>query len=269
MPFAEIKESPSLPDLSPVRIYYRDAGKGTPLLFLHGGWGYESYPFDRQLEGFGDYLRILIPDRSGYGRSLKASVDLPVDFHKRAAIEMIRFLDALGIERTVLWGHSDGAVIAAMMGLFVPERFFGLILEAFHYYTRKLRSREFFESIASDADVLAKKVRDTLALDHGENDWRKVVQNNARAWLKIACESKHHEEDLYGGKLGELAVPTIFIHGSDDPRTEPGELEAVQEHLPQATVHIVEGARHSPHSEGSAFQECKRLTNSFLQRIIK
>lgn len=269
MPSAEIKESLLLPDISPVKICYRDAGNGTPLLFLHGGWGYESYPFDRQLEVFGDYLRILIPDRSGYGLSMKVSVDLPVDFHERAAMEMICFLDALDIERAVLWGHSDGAVIAAMMGLLVPERFFGLILEAFHYYKRKSRSREFFESIASNPDVLGEKIRDALALDHGEDYWRKVVLNNGRAWLKIASESKLPDEDLYGGKLGELRVPTIFIHGSDDPRTEPGELLAVQEHLPQAAIRIIEGARHSPHSERSAFRECNRLASSFLQLIIE
>jgi pimeloyl-ACP methyl ester carboxylesterase len=269
LPFAEIIASPLLPDISPIKIWYRDAGSGSPLLFLHGGWGYESYPFDHQLEVFGDYLRILIPDRSGYGRSMKVSVDLPVDFHGRAAIEMIGFLDALDVERAVLWGHSDGAVIAAMMGLLAPQRFFGLILEAFHYCKRKSRSREFFASIVSDPDVLGEKVGDTLALDHGEDCWRKIVQNNSRTWLRIASESKHPEEDLYGGKLGALTVPTIFIHGSDDPRTEPGELLAVQKHLPQAAVQIIAGARHSPHSERSAFPECNRLASSFLQLIME
>jgi pimeloyl-ACP methyl ester carboxylesterase len=270
LPFAEIIASPLLPDVSPVKIWYRDTGRGSgpPLLFLHGGWGYESYPFERQLEVFGDYLRMLIPDRSGYGRSMQVSVDLPVDFHARAAVEMISFLDALNVERAVLWGHSDGAVIAAMMGLLAPERFFGLILEAFHYFKRKSRSREFFESITSNPDCLREKVRDTLALDHGEDCWRKVVQNNGCAWLEIASESKHPEEDLYGGKLGTLTVPTIFIHGSDDPRTEPGELLAVKKHFPQAAIQIMGGARHSPHSERSAFRECNRLAKSFLQLII-
>jgi pimeloyl-ACP methyl ester carboxylesterase len=46
---------------------------------------------------------------------------MPLDFHRRAAAETILFLDALGIERAVLWGHSDGAVISAMTGLAAPS----------------------------------------------------------------------------------------------------------------------------------------------------
>jgi pimeloyl-ACP methyl ester carboxylesterase len=50
MPFISIDESPLIPGVSPVDIYYREAGTGVPLVFLHGGWGYEVYPFDRQVE---------------------------------------------------------------------------------------------------------------------------------------------------------------------------------------------------------------------------
>ena len=50
MPFVTIDESPLAPDISPVEIYYREEGSGEPLLFMHGGWGYEIYPFKRQIE---------------------------------------------------------------------------------------------------------------------------------------------------------------------------------------------------------------------------
>src|SRR5262249_4390615 len=56
-------------EIAGARIYCRDTGAGSPLLFLHGGWGYEVYPFDRQIEALGGKYRILIPDRTGYGRS--------------------------------------------------------------------------------------------------------------------------------------------------------------------------------------------------------
>jgi pimeloyl-ACP methyl ester carboxylesterase len=130
------------PSLSPVEIHYRESGSGTPIVFLHGGWGYEVYPFDRQIREFGDRFRILIPDRTGYGGSMRLS-QVPTDFHARAAVETVRLLDALHIERPVLWGHSDGAVIAAMIGITSPDRISGLILEAFHFYRVKPGSRDF------------------------------------------------------------------------------------------------------------------------------
>jgi len=58
--------------------------------------------------------------------------EMPMDFHQRAAQETLAFLDALGIERAAFWGHSDGAVIGAMLGMRAAERCESLILEAFH-----------------------------------------------------------------------------------------------------------------------------------------
>ena len=59
-----------------------------PLVLLHGGWGYEVYGFDSQVEQFQGLHRIVAPDRSGFGRSTKVEA-LPDEFHKAAAIETL------------------------------------------------------------------------------------------------------------------------------------------------------------------------------------
>jgi pimeloyl-ACP methyl ester carboxylesterase len=246
----------------PARIYYREAGAGAPLVFLHGGWGYEVYPFDRAIEALRGRFRILIPDRSGYGRSTPLT-KLPVDFHRRAAIEMTRFLDALNIERAVLWGHSDGAVIAALLALDVPRRFKGVIFEAFHYTKSKAGSVDFFREMISEPDIVGGRASIALARDHGE-EWRKVLDRNATAWLEIV---ESGSGDLYDGRLSELRVPAMFIHGGRDPRTEPGDLEAVRRELPRAEIRILEDAGHSPHSEPGSADECVRIAADFLDRI--
>ncbi|HEX8141975.1 MAG TPA: alpha/beta hydrolase [Pyrinomonadaceae bacterium] len=266
MSYVNIKASPLIEGASPVRIYYRETGRGIPLVILHGGWGYQIYPFDHQLEAFGDQFRILIPDRTGYGRSMRVS-ELPVDFHQRAAMEMMEFLNALNIEKAVLWGHSDGAVIATMMALASPERFHGLILEAFHYYRRKHESREFFRIMASNPDQFGEKICGVLSSEHGEDYWRRLLTSGGRAWLQLGDDSKHDQEDLYEGRFPGLAPPTIFIFGSRDPRTEANEIEAVRNNLAHARIHLIEQAYHSPHSERAAFEECNRLAGDFLQKI--
>ena len=136
MPTASLQSSPLVPGVSPVEIYYRDGGDGLPLLLLHGGWGYSLNPFNRQIKKLRHSFRIICPDRSGYGRSthLDEFDDLPTDFHYHAATETLSFPDSLRTERALLWGHSDGAVIAAIFGFTAPERVGGLILEAFRYY---------------------------------------------------------------------------------------------------------------------------------------
>ena len=266
MPFITLAHSALVPGSIPVEIYYRESGQGVPLVFLHGGWGYEVYPFDRQIDAFGDRSSILIPDRSGYGRSTKVE-EWPPDFHARAASETLQFLETLDVSRSVLWGHSDGAVIAAHMGLAAPDRIRALVLEALHFYRVKPGSREFFATMASNPERMGRRVSETMAAEHGERYWRQLMRSEGQAWLNIADESPHPSADLYGGRLSELRVPVLFIHGGDDPRTEPGELEAVQKLLPSATVKVLKGAGHSPHSEISAAAECNARAQEFFENL--
>ena len=246
----------------PARIYYRETGAGIPLVFLHGGWGYEVYPFDRAIEALSGRFRILIPDRSGYGKSTPIA-KLPADFHRRAAIETGRFLDGLNIERAVLWGHSDGAVIAALLALDAPQRVSAAIFEAFHYTRAKHGSTDFFRAMISEPDRVGGRASAALARDHGEQ-WRKVLERNATAWLEIV---EAGSGDLYEGRLSELRVPALFLHGGRDPRTEPGDLAAIRRELPRAEIRIIEGAGHSPHSEAGSAEECARIAGGFLLRV--
>src|SRR4030095_8187397 len=121
MPMIELRSSPLAPGVSPVCIHYREHGTGQPLVILHGGWGYEIYPLDRQIAALGSDHRILIPDPTRYGLSGRL-VRQASDFHRHAAGETFAVIDALGLERPVLWGHSDGAVIALLMALAVRGR---------------------------------------------------------------------------------------------------------------------------------------------------
>jgi pimeloyl-ACP methyl ester carboxylesterase len=276
MRIVELKSSPHAPGVRPVQIHYRDVGSGRPVVFLHGGWGYGVYPIDRQIEdrqiedrqieALGSQVRFVIPDRSGHGKSSRFPRQMPTDFHRRAAEETLMVMDALGIERAVFWGHSDGAVIATMIGLSAPERCARLILEAFHFYRNKPNSHNFFQRFANHPEEVSEKARELLAADHGARHWRKVIQRNCRVWLKLATQSMRAGEDLYGGQLGELKVPVTFMHGRGDPRTEPGEMKQVQELLPGAEMRFIENGRHSPHSEGAAWRECSGILRELMER---
>jgi pimeloyl-ACP methyl ester carboxylesterase len=194
---------------------------------------------------------------------------LPTDFHTRAAAETVALLDALQLELPVLWGHSDGAVIAALIGLTAPSRCAGLILEAFHFLRNKPGSREFFETMAGNPDMLGERVSGVLSADHGEDYWRPLIVANGRAWLGIADEALHPRDDLYGGKLDELTVPTIFVHGSRDPRTEPGELDAVAGAVGGEKIMLIEGGGHSPHSERSFADATSLAAERFLSHLFQ
>lgn len=262
VPFVQIAGSPLLPDTRPIELYYRDSGRadGAPLLVLHGGWGYEFYPFDAQIAGLPG-RRFVIPDRTGYGKSPRITA-LPARFHHAAAAEHEAMLDALGIERCAIWGHSDGAVIAAIMALRRPERITAIILEAMHLDRAKPRSRAFFQMMADDPDGFGPKVAAMLAAEHGEDYWRTILGADGRAWLEIAATPG---EDFFDHRLHEISVPVLAVHGTDDPRTEPGELDRLARALPGATIHWITGARHAPHSERAASAEVTAVVARFLR----
>lgn len=262
MPFIELQSSALVPGKSPVRLYYRDAGAGRAIVVLHGGWGYEVYPFAVQIAALAGDYRLVIPDRSGYGRSGRLQRQ-ETDFHRRAAAEMWTMIDALGLEQPVLWGQSDGAVIALLMGLAAPRRLSGMIVEATHLWRSKPASRQFFETMMQEPERLG-RVTDALARDHGA-DWRDLMRINGDAWLRIAADPSAASDDLYGGRLAELRVPTLLIHGARDPRTEPGELEALRSALAGTARFVVlaEGG-HSPHSERSTADQVTRVAREFL-----
>lgn len=241
-------------------LFYRDLGSGEPpIVVLHGGWGYAFYSFDDAIAGIA--RRFVIPDRSGYGKS-PARASLPPRFHWLYAEETEAVLDALGIRRCVLWGHSDGAVIAALLAIRDPARYAGVVLEAIHLDREKPRSREFFTTMAHDPDGFGERVTSKFAADHGDS-WRTIIRADGEAWLHIAA---HPEDDLYDNRLHELRVPTLVLHGADDPRTEPGELDRLRRDVPHAEVHLLAGAGHSPHSERGSAAVCTKLVRDFVDR---
>jgi len=262
LPLVSLSDSPLAG--GPAEIYYREFGSGAPVVFLHGGWGYDIYPLDEQAQTIKDF-RILVPDRSGYGRSTKPASFGP-DLHMRGVAETLRFLDALNLGQCIFWGHSDGAVIAAMLGIAEPKRCIGLVLEAFHYDREKINSRGFFESMASDPESFGPRVTAILKKEHGDPYWNQLLRNEGQAWLDIAHSANGSARDLFNRELSTLHVPTVFIHGMRDPRTEAWELDAIRAELPHAEMHVIASGGHSPHSEAASSKEFNCYLAGALRR---
>jgi 3-oxoadipate enol-lactonase len=254
-----IPASPVAPG-RPAEILVRDAGEGPAVVLLHGGWGYEAYPFD--LAAIAAHHRALAPDRVGYGGSGRLA-ELPRGFHRAMAEETLLVLDALRIERAAFWGHSDGAVVAAWIGFLAPARVRALVLEALHFLAAKPGSEEFFRTARDAPERFGPRMAEALERDHGAR-WREVLGAGGRAWLSIIAEGKAGRPDLFEGRFGEIRAPTLLLHGSRDPRTEPGELAAAQRALPAARLALVDAA-HCPHASEKVGAEATRLAVEFLE----
>jgi pimeloyl-ACP methyl ester carboxylesterase len=256
---AAIDASPLLPGTRPIELRYHEAdGRGAPIILLHGGWGYGFYAHDDAIAKLD--RRFVIPDRTGYGGSPHIA-QMPPKFHVAAAVETEKLLDTLGIRRSVLWGHSDGAVIATILALRHPERYDGIIVEAIHLDREKPRSRDFFRQMETNPESFGERVTRRLAAEHGEDYWRTIIRAGGRAWLDIAANPA---EDFYEHRLGEMRVPMLVVHGADDPRTEPGELDRIRREIPAARIEMIEGGGHSPHSNRATAAQVTDIVDGFL-----
>ena len=249
MPTVELRSSPVSPEDTPARIHVREAGAGPAVVILHSGWGYEAYPFDDAIAALAPRHRVVAPDRVGYGRSGRIAA-LPRGFHRFMAEETLAVMDALGIREASLWGHSDGAVVAAHLAFLAPERVRALVFEATHYFAFKRASVEFFETAVRDPERFGPAVVEACRRDHGES-WREVLAAGGWAWLDIVDEGRRGRHDVYGGRLAEVRAPALLLHGARDPRTEPGEVEAALAALPRGRIEWVD-VGHSPHTSREA-----------------
>ncbi|HKW03747.1 MAG TPA: alpha/beta hydrolase, partial [Nitrososphaerales archaeon] len=109
-------------------IYYESEGGGKESIVLVSGTGFSSQVWKSfQVPYFSKKYRVLISDHRGVGFSDKP--DSPYDT-RMFARDIVGLLDALGIERSHIVGHSMGGRVAQWIALDNPGRVMKLVLAA-------------------------------------------------------------------------------------------------------------------------------------------
>lgn len=110
------------------RIHYVDQGEGRPIVFLHG-LGAQLHHFRHTLFGrLGPGYRLVALDRPGSGYSVRARG--ATDRLSEQAEIVRRFIEALGLERPLVVGHSLGGAIALTLAVEHPKAISGIALLA-------------------------------------------------------------------------------------------------------------------------------------------
>ncbi len=249
---------PEVP-VNDITLHYTTHGHGEPLLLIHGGWGLSINGFHYQEKMLSPEYRLIIPDRRGYGQSTHV-VGFAADFHWQHADDLLKLLDALKIDRVRVWGHSDGAVIGAIMAILAPDHVRGLVFEGGHLYNRKAESQFQMREVYADPNVLPEAARLKLAEYHGEDRWPQVIRNWAGAWLELY----RRDGDLYHDRLAEIHSPMLIVHGAHDEHTPGTELEELKRRVPSSRLVIFPDGGHSLHDQRETREACTRLAREFF-----
>jgi aminoacrylate hydrolase len=106
------------------QLYYERHGAGFPVILISGLGGYGAYWRD-QVPAFAKRFEVITFDHRGIGQSEHCRISYTVD---RMAMDVIELMDALGIERAHIVGHSTGGAIAQILAIDHPKRLASIVV---------------------------------------------------------------------------------------------------------------------------------------------
>ncbi|MGA7610974.1 MAG: alpha/beta hydrolase [Xanthobacteraceae bacterium] len=214
------------------RLYYEEAGSGTPILFLHEFAGdYRSW--EAQMRHFSRRHRCVTYSARGYLPSeIPASADAYSFRHFMS--DAIDVLDQLGIRRAHIVGLSMGGYTALQAGLNHPDRALSLTLAGTGSGSERGRQEEFrrgaLETAKQFETLGAVEVAQTYGLGPGRVPFEVKDPRGYREFAQHfgqhdAHGSAHTMRGFQGGRpsiydfhdnLRRLAVPTLIVVGDED-----------------------------------------------------
>lgn len=215
------------------RIYYKEIGTGSPLVFLHGDAA-SSNMFELLLPLYQDHFKVILIDFLGNGQSDRVEI-IPTDLWFWQAQQTIALLEHLRGGKASIIGTSGGAWAAINTALERPDLVEKVIADSFDGRTL---AADFAKNLLEER-AFAKS--DKFAIQFYEwcqgADWETVVDLNTTALL--ACADANLP--LFHKSLGSLKVPLLLTGSLEDTMCRSnlaGEYEAIKHTLVHTQIHL-------------------------------
>jgi len=224
---------------------YEVAGKGRPIILLHG------FPLNNQIwtlvEGtLSKSCRVILPNLSGSGASST----------KRMATDVLSLMDFLEVKQAVIVGHSMGGYVALALAQLAPDRVQGLVLMSTQARADTPEARkgryDLAEKVAQEGStVVASAMAPKLfgpAFDAERPLYRQVEQimqsispEDVRSHLAAMAERPDMRDFL-----SEITAKTLVLAGTEDKIFGPDRAEEMAAAIKEGTLKFIEGAGHMP-----------------------
>lgn len=230
-----------------VSIGYDDTGGDRPAVVFSHGLLMDRSMFDAQVAALRDDYRIVTWDARGHGET---PADGPFTYWDSAR-DVFDLMDALGIERAVLAGMSQGGFASLRAALLAPERVRALVLIDTQAGPEMPGAGEAYLGMAEEwaANGGTQEVADfaaSLIIGPGEHpDWTGKWLARPKEAILEPLRTLTSREDIHD-RLGEIDVPALVVHGDADAAIPVERAESLAAGLPRCPgVHLVPGASHA------------------------
>src|SRR5450432_2651491 len=241
---------PTITTKDGTQIYYKDWGKGQPIVFSHG-WPLTADDWDGQMLFFGQHgYRVIAADRRGHGRSSQTWDGNDMDTY---ADDLMALVETLDLKSAIHVGHSTGGgEVARYIGrhgagramgrvakavildgvppltLKTPANPGGLPIEVFDGLRASQRAdrAQFYLDVPTGPFYGFNRPGAKVAQGLINNWWRQGMIGGAKAHydcIKVFSETDHTED------LKTITVPVLVMHSEDDqivPFADAGPLSA-------------------------------------------
>jgi len=237
-----------------VKLAYAEQGdpRGPAIILLHG-YSDSWFSFSLLLPLLPEKYHVFALDQRGHGGSDKPGSGYQL---RDLGRDVVAFLDAKGIRRATIVGHSMGSFAAQQVALFAPERVEKLVLVGSGTTLRNMEGRaEFAAAVNALSDQVSldfiREFQESTVfrpLPNGFMD-RAVAESTklpARVW-KSLLEGFFAVPADPG--LARLAMPTLLIWGDRDAVFHRAEAERLAAAIPGARFVVREGTGHAVHWE--------------------
>lgn len=257
-----------------VRISYTEAGSGPTVLLLHGAVFAGNVFWWETQAALAPYVHTVAPDYPGWGASEKPGLPYAMEDYHRF---MHGFMDALGLDKVVIIGHSMGGLVGSSFALLYPERVISMTNLAappawasaeLPWLFQPLQYPLLGEAMMFFTPLLGPKHPLGVRRFYGSlfHDIRTIPRHRFKLAMQGCCEAtadpahrqaflntvRTNREHFRGGnvKLKELAkalsVPVTLIAGKQDSLFPVAMIEQSAREAPNVRLSVLDPCGHFP-----------------------
>jgi pimeloyl-ACP methyl ester carboxylesterase len=261
-------------------VYYTDFGGDGPLLVLLHGLGSDHVAWTPAGLLLRERFRVVAVDLPGFGRSLRAGRSVHVASQAEIVSAFVAHVDD---GPAILVGSSMGGLVALLTAVASPGRVAGVVgvspvmpVGLAHTLTPQASTvflvpslpivgtqamragwrlgspagqlRRVLDAIAGEQHRISEPLR--TAMTESFSEW--AASDGAAAGYADAVRSQYRyltRRRDFDRLSGEVVVPTLLLHGTDDPLIPPGAAERVAALRPEWSLEMIPGCGHLPHAE--------------------
>jgi pimeloyl-ACP methyl ester carboxylesterase len=256
-----------------MELFYREYGKGQPIVILHGLLGISDnwVGIARQLSEEG--YRVLIPDQRNHGQSPHH----PILNYYALTDDLGEFIEHHKLVKPIILGHSMGGKVAMRYTLENPGNVEMLIVVdtslrtyvRFNYHLKLIDAMLSvdFTDVSSRNDIesrLSEKISDSRLImflmknlfwkEKGKLGWRPDLQ-----------AISYNMDSMYDGIFysTRFEKPALFVRGGQSDYILDEDIPGIMQNFPQAIIKTIENATHWVHADEP--EEFYRILLEFLE----